>query len=72
MGKTQTTTMADLAAEVVAETQASSMKLLMAEMEALRTLMPGLQAPEGDSELTPEEQRAIDAAVEAGFDNMPV
>jgi hypothetical protein len=62
------TTMAD----VVAEGQQNVLRLLLAEMEALRTLMPGLQALEPSQPQSASEHQAVEAAVEAGFDNMPV
>ena len=43
--------------------QAEGLKLLLAEMQALATLLPpGKQAPAAET----------DASIEAGFDNMPV
>jgi hypothetical protein len=53
-------------AERVEDGMAAQMTLLRLEMEALAQLMPGA------CHHTPEELARIDAAVEAGFDNMPV
>lgn len=51
---------ADLVAAGIA-LQQQSLELLLAEMRALATLMPGT-----------ETHQPTDAEIEAGFDNMPV
>ena len=49
--------------------QQDGLRLLLAEMSALATLMPGSEAtPPAD----PEAAARTEAEVEAGFDNMPI
>ena len=58
------------AVEAMAGAQAMGLALLRAEMEALAQVMPGhipAHGPEAEARLAAEE-----AAVEAGFDNLPV
>ena len=58
------------AMEAMAATQAVGLAVLKAEMDALTSMMPGHEAPHGPEE---EARRAAEeAAVEAGFDNLPV
>lgn len=58
------------AVEAVAAGQAFGLALLRAEMDALAQMMPGQQAAQGAQD---EARRAAEeAAVEAGFDNLPV
>lgn len=65
--------LANQAAEAAARGSAACLSLLLAEMNALSQMMPGLgrpaPAPAAESE---EQARRVDAEVEAGFDNMPV
>lgn len=71
MGKDQKATgFAAEALEAVAVTQAIGLGVLRAEMEALTHLLPGARE-ETDAEAT-ARQAAEAAAIEAGFDNMPV
>lgn len=68
MQPTRIDTMAHLAGEIseaVMMGQASGLRLLLAEMQALTQVMPGRA-------LTEAERLATDAEVEADFDNMPV
>ena len=72
-------TLGDLAAdmmEATAAAQEAGLRLLQAEMQALGAMMPGLtsgvMAVEAAPERSEDELRAVEAAVEAGFDNMPV
>jgi hypothetical protein len=58
------------AIEAMAATQAVGLAVLRAEMEALAHVMPGQVPTEGPEA---EARRAVEeAAVEAGFDNLPV
>jgi len=58
------------AVEAATASQAIGLAVLKAEMDALASLMPGHVAPQGPEE---EARRAAEeAAVEAGFDNLPV
>jgi len=58
------------AVEAMAGAQALGLALLRAEMEALGQVLPGHASAEGPEE---EARRmAEEAAVEAGFDNLPV
>jgi len=59
------------AVEAMAAGQAMGLALLKAEMAALAQVMPGAagQEPEAEVELRRAEE---EAAMEAGFDNMPV
>ena len=58
------------AVEAMAATQAFGLAMLKAEMDALEQMMPGHEAAHGPEE---EARRAAEeAAVEAGFDNLPV
>jgi methionine synthase II (cobalamin-independent) len=70
-----TSVMMDLAtslAEATATAQKAGLELLQAELHALTTLMPGLAPSEEDEARQEAERRAVEAAVEEGFDNMPV
>lgn len=59
------------AVEVMAAGQAIGLALLKAEMDALASVLPGMDVPETEAEV--EARRAIEEAeVESGFDNMPV
>jgi hypothetical protein len=58
--------LAGRAAEQAVQGNAAALSLLLAEMQALGALMPGLSNP------VPQDEVAHDAEVEAGFDNMPV
>ena len=58
------------AVEAMAGAQAMGLALLRAEMEALVQVMPGHVSAHGPEE--DARQAAEDAAVEAGFDNLPV
>lgn len=60
--------MADAAAAMAAEGQRTGLALLLAEMRALTSLLPGITVPAADDARRREDQ----AAVEASFDNMPV
>lgn len=60
--------LADAAAAMAAEGQRAGLALLLAEMQALTSLLPGIAVPVADDAKRREEQ----AAVEASFDNMPV
>jgi hypothetical protein len=58
------------AVEAMAATQAMGLAVLHAEMAALAHMMPGQGAAQGPEA---EARRAVEeAAVEAGFDNLPV
>ena len=50
--------------------QSEGLKLLLAEMHALAALMSGVDASAQPA--SPGDAAEVDAAVEAGFDNMPV
>lgn len=73
MTKREIRTMAEMAAEMLhltATGQTVAMQLLLAEMEALKEMMPGTvlsQGPENEG-----ERQRHEAEVEADFDNMPV
>lgn len=70
-----TSAMMDLAtslAEATSTAQKAGLELLQAELHALTTLMPGLVPSEEDEARQEAERRAVEAAVEEGFDNMPV
>jgi len=54
--------LAQIATELVVETQAATLRLLEFEMQALAQMMPG-----ADSQALPTEDE-----VEEGFENMPV
>lgn len=43
---------------------------LLKEMQALGEVLPGLRPP--SAHLSPAQRIALDAEIEAGFDNMPV
>ena len=62
-------------AQAAAIGSTAGLNLLLAEMNALSAMMPGMTAAL-PSECSCEEQearaRAVDAEVEASFDNMPV
>lgn len=58
------------AVEAVAASQALGLALLKAEMDALAQMMPGHDVPTGPE--AEAARAAEEAAVEAGFDNMPV
>lgn len=58
--------------EAAAAAQEAGLRLLQAEMQALGAMMPGVALGEAAPERSEEELRAVEAAVEAGFDNMPV
>jgi hypothetical protein len=66
--------LAGAAADMAATGQRSAMAVLLAEMQALASLMPGVHpAPlSEDTETAEARRRAEEAEVEAAFDNMPV
>ncbi|QLQ18747.1 MAG: hypothetical protein HZT43_08845 [Exiguobacterium profundum] len=59
-------------AEATAAAQKAGLELLQAEMQAMTALMPGLAHPHKDEAEVEADRRAAEAAVEDGFDNMPV
>jgi hypothetical protein len=60
------------AVEAMAATQAMGLALLRTEMEALAHMLPG-QSVGAETDAEEEARRvAEEAAVEAGFDNLPV
>lgn len=66
--------MADMTTEMMhlaASGQTAALNLLLAEMEALRAMLPGT-SPEATDQQTEAATRAHDAEVEADFDNMPI
>lgn len=67
--------LANQMAQAAALGSTAGLNLLLAEMNALSAMMPGMSAAK-TSGCTCEEQearaRAVEAEVEAGFDNMPV
>lgn len=48
----------------------SGLAPLLKEMQALGEVLPGLRQP--SAQLSPAQRVALDAEIEAGFDNMPV
>lgn len=67
--------LADKAAEVAARGNAAGLSLLLAEMKALCSVMPGQLMRGGDPTETAAQEaraRAEDAETEARFDNMPI
>ncbi|WP_147335683.1 hypothetical protein [Pseudotabrizicola alkalilacus] len=48
----------------------SALAPLLKEMQALGEVLPGLRPP--SAQLSPAQRVALDAEIEAGFDNMPV
>lgn len=58
------------AVEAMAATQAMGLALLRAELEALGHVLPG--QPVADAAEEEARRTAEEAAVEAGFDNLPV
>ncbi len=70
-----TSVMMDMAsglAEATAAAQKAGLEVLQAELQAMTTLIPGLAPSQKDEATLEAERRARDAAVEEGFDNMPV
>lgn len=70
-----TSVMMDMAsglAEATATAQKAGLELLQAELQAMTALMPGLAPQHRDEAELEAERRAAEAAVEDGFDNMPV
>lgn len=63
--------LAGSAADMAAAGQRGAMAVLLAEMQALASLMPGVPVST-DTEADEARLRAEEAEVEAGFDNMPV
>jgi hypothetical protein len=66
--------LAGAAADMAAVGQRTTMAVLLAEMQALASLMPGMPGA-GVSDRTEDMEarhRAEEAEVEAAFDNMPV
>lgn len=59
------TDLAQIAADMVVATQAASMRLLEAEMQAMAQMIPGAEPKDGQTLPTDDE-------VEEGFENMPV
>lgn len=59
-------------AEATAAAQKAGLEMLQAELQAMTALMPGLAHPHKDEATEEAERRAAEAAVEDGFDNMPV
>lgn len=57
------------AVEALAATQALGLAALKAEMDALALVLPGHETPDAADEA---RRAAEEAAVEAGFDNLPV
>lgn len=64
--------LASQAADAAAKGSAAGLALLLAEMNALSQMMPGLGRPALTSADTEAQARRVEAEVEAGFDNMPV
>ncbi len=64
------TTLATLAGEVVEATEAAAIGVLEAELAVLKSL--GKPVPPPDEAGKEAARRAEEAAVEDGFDNMPV
>ena len=62
---TDLTDLAQIATEMVVETQAATLRLLEFEMQALAQMMPGAE-PHGSQPLPTDED------IEQGFENMPV
>lgn len=70
MGRKEMVGMAGLmggVVEAVAASQAFGLAALKAELDALAQVMPGHDTPADEA-----RRAAEDAAVEAGFDNLPV
>ena len=67
--------LAGSAADMAAAGQRGAMAVLLAEMQALACLMPGVPVfsdTDTDTEADEARLRAEEAEVEASFDNMPV
>lgn len=66
--------LAGTAADLAASGQTAAMALLLAEMQALTSMMPGVSAHPVRPQTMDEKARAlaVEAETEASFDNMPV
>lgn len=66
--------LAGTAADLAASGQTAAMALLLAEMQALTSMMPGVSAHPVRPQTMDEKARALaaEAETEASFDNMPV
>ena len=58
---------AEQLAQELAESADRAATFVLAEMQALASVLPGAHKP-----MTEAERRAMDAEIEAGFDNMPI
>lgn len=64
---TTPTDVAEQLAHDLVESADRTATFVLSEMQALASVLPGAHKP-----LTEEERRAMDAEIEAGFDNMPI
>jgi hypothetical protein len=60
------------AGEAALKAGQAGLGLLLAEMEALRAVMPAAEEAEADRALREARERSHDAEVEADLDNLPV